>query len=131
MFVSVFAEHGIKQISFSIYCSIQVTPFATYLDIRLVQIPGMTSNSTTFTMKILTDQRSKSILPDTYRFVTYSKPSLQQKLGNISESELVSQTPEHSKQDNISGELEIVERRAGSFVETSIAVTAVESSISK
>jgi hypothetical protein len=55
MLISVLTEHGIKQISFSIDSAIEVTPFATYLDIRLVQIPGVTSNSTSFLTKILTD----------------------------------------------------------------------------
>jgi hypothetical protein len=97
MFVSVLAEHRIEQISFSIYRSIQVTPTTTYFDIRFVQILGMTSNSTTFSSKVLTDQWCKPELPYPYCFVADFESTLQQKLGNISESELVSQAPEHSE----------------------------------
>ena len=55
MFISVLVVHRIEQVSFSIYGSIEIAPTTTDLDIRLVQIPGMTSNSTPFGTKIFTD----------------------------------------------------------------------------
>ena len=47
------------------------------------------------------------------------------------ETELVSQTPEDSEQDDIGWELEIVERCTGTFVETPSAVMAEECLIPK
>jgi hypothetical protein len=97
MFISVLTEHRIKQVSFSIYRPVEISPATTDLDVRLVQIPGMTSNSTTFGTQVLTNQRCKPELPNPYRFVADFKPSLQEKFGNVTESELVSQPPENSE----------------------------------
>jgi len=55
MFVSVFTEHRIKQVSIMIYRSIQVTPTTTDFDNCPVQIPGTTGNSTSFSTKIFSD----------------------------------------------------------------------------
>jgi hypothetical protein len=76
MLISVLTEHGIEQVSFSIYSAIEVTPFATYLDIRLVQIPGTASNSTTFGSEVLANEWCKPKLPYPDRFVTDFEPSL-------------------------------------------------------
>jgi len=76
MFISVFAEHRIKQISFSIDSAIEVTPFATYLDICLVQILGTAGNSTTFGSEVLANEWCKPKLPYPDRFVTDFESSL-------------------------------------------------------
>jgi hypothetical protein len=91
---------------------VQISPFATYLDIRLVQIPGMACNSAAFGTQVLTDQRGKTKLPDTYRFVTDFEPSLQQKFSDITKPELVPQSPENSEKNDVSRKLKIVERCA-------------------
>jgi hypothetical protein len=97
MFISVFNEHGIEQVSFSIDSAIEVTPFATYLDVCLVQIPGMTSNSTPFSAQVLANQRGEPEPPNPDRFVTDLETSLQQKFSNITKSELVSQAPKNGE----------------------------------
>ncbi len=97
MFVSVFAQHRIKQLSFSINGSIEVTPLAAYLDIRLIQVPGRTKGSATFTTEVGANERCKPKLPDTNGFVTDLEPSLQQKFSTITKTEFISQTPENSE----------------------------------
>jgi len=97
MFISVLTEHRIKQVSFSIYRPVEISPATTDLDVRLVQVPGWTSNSTTLVTQIRTDKWRKPKLPHPYRLVTDFKTSLQEKFGNVTESELVSQPPENSE----------------------------------
>jgi hypothetical protein len=57
----------------------------------------MTGYPSTFGSKILTDHRCKPELPKPYGFVTDFESSLQKKFGNVTESELVSQTPENGE----------------------------------
>jgi len=97
MFVSVFTQHRIEQVSFSINGSVEISPATTDLDVCLVQVPGETSNSTTFSTKILADQRCKSELPYPDCLVTDFESSLQQKFSDVTESELVSQSSENSE----------------------------------
>ena len=125
MLISVLAEHGIEQVSFSIYRPIQISPVTTHLDVGFIQIPGDSSLATTFGAKILTDQWRKSKLPGPYCLVADLKSTLQKKFRDITKTELVSQTPENGEQYDVSRKMEIVERGPGSFVETPIAVSAV------
>ncbi len=76
MFISVLTEHRIKQVSFSIYRPVEISPATTDLDVRLVQIPGMSRDSTTFDTQVLTDQRGKSKLPGPDSFITDLESSL-------------------------------------------------------
>jgi hypothetical protein len=43
--------------------------------------------------------------------------SLKEQFGNVAEPELVAQPPEDRQQDDVGGELEIIEGRAGALVE--------------
>jgi len=104
MLISMFAQHRIEQVSFSIYGTIKISPAATDLDVSLVQIPGMTSCTPACSTKILAHQRRKPKLPNPYRFVDDFKSSLQKKLCNVTESELVSQSPENSHQHDVGRE---------------------------
>ena len=97
MFVSVLTQHGIQQVSFSIYGSVEISPTTTDLDVGLVQIPGMTNNSTSFSAQVLADQWSKPELPNPNRFIADFKTSLYEKFSNITKTELISQPPEHSE----------------------------------
>jgi hypothetical protein len=97
MLVSMFTQHRIEQVPFSIYGSIEISPTTTDLEVGLVQIPGMTSCTSTFCTKVVTNQRGKPELPYPYRFVANFESPLQKKFCNVTESELVSQTPEHSE----------------------------------
>jgi hypothetical protein len=97
MFISVLTEHRIKQVSFSIYRSVEISPSATDPNVGLVQIPGTTYHTTTFRTKVFANQWCKPELPHPYSFVADFKPSLQEKFGNVTESELVSQPPENSE----------------------------------
>ena len=97
MFVSVLTQHRIQQVSFSIYGSIEISPTTTDLYICLVQIPGLTRHTSAFSTKIFTDQWCKPELPHPYRLVADFETSLQQKFSDVTESELVSQSPENSE----------------------------------
>ena len=88
---------------------VQITPAATDLDVGLVQIPRDSSLAATFGAEILTDHRRKTVLPGPYGLVADFESTLQEQLRHIAETELVSQPPEHGEQDDIGGELKIVE----------------------
>ncbi len=46
---------------------------------------------------------------------------LAEKLGDIAEAEFVAEAPEDGQQDDVGGVLEIVEGRAGAFIEPAAA----------
>jgi hypothetical protein len=131
MFISVLTQHRIKQVSFSIYRSIQISPAAINLDVSLVQVPRSTGFTSTFRTKIFADQWCEPILPYSYRFVANFETTLQKQLCHIAEAEFVPQTPEDSQQDDIGRKLKIVEWCTRSFIETPIAVAAEECSITQ
>jgi hypothetical protein len=101
MLISMFAQHLIEQVFFSIYGTTKISPAATDLDVGLVQIPGTTCHTTTFRTKVVTNQWCKPELPNPYHFVANFKASLQKKLCSVEESELVSQSPENSHQHDV------------------------------
>ena len=129
MLISVFTEHGIKQVPISIDGTVQVTPAATDFDVRLVQIPGGASLAATFGAKILTDHRRKSELPGPYGLVADLESTLQKEFCHIAETELVFQTPENSEQYDVSRKMEIVEGRISAFIKAPSALTTEEGSI--
>jgi hypothetical protein len=112
MFVSVLTQHRIQQVSFSIYGSIEISQTATDLDVCFVQILGLTCQTSAFGTKIFTDQWCEPELPHPYRLVSDFETSLQKKFSDVTESELVSQSPENCEQNNVVRELEIIERCA-------------------
>jgi len=59
------------------------------------------------------------------------EPTLEEQFGDISEAQLVAETPQHGEQHGVGGVLEVVEWRAGSFVEAAATGATVESSIAE
>jgi hypothetical protein len=57
----------------------------------------LTSHTSPFGSKILADKWCKPELPNPYRFVANFKASLKKKFCNVTESKLVSQSPENSE----------------------------------
>ena len=74
-----------------------------------VQIPGATGLTAALGAKILTAEWCKPKLPDSNGFVADFETTLQEKLRDITEPELVSQASENRERDDISRKLEIVE----------------------
>ncbi len=97
MFVPVLAEHRIEKVSISIDRTVQVTPAATDLDVRFIQVPGDPCCAAALRAKILADHRCKAELPGPDGLVADLEPALLEQLCHIAEAELVPQTPEHSE----------------------------------
>ncbi len=97
MLVPVLTEHRIEKVSVSIDRTVQVTPAATDLDVRFIQVPGNPSPAAALGAKILADHRCKSELPGPYRLVADLKPAEGEQFCHIAETELLPQTPEHSE----------------------------------
>ena len=100
----------IEKVSISIDRAVQISPTTTDLDVGLVQIPGDSSLAATSGTQILTDHRCKSKLPGPHGLVADFESTLQEKLCHIAETELISQPPENREQDDVSRELEVIER---------------------
>jgi hypothetical protein len=74
---------------------------------------------------------ARSEAPDPDGLVADRVAALQEKLGDVSEPELVAQTLENREQDDVGGELEVVERRSRALVEPVAASSAREGLIAQ
>jgi hypothetical protein len=59
------------------------------------------------------------------------EPSLQEHLCQVSQGKLVSEAPQDNEQDNLGGELKMVELSAGTLIGLTLAVPATEDLIPK
>src|SRR5260221_14320436 len=81
--------HRINQIAIMIDSSIQVTPFAMDLDIRLISIPGLADLSTSLGSQLIRYQRSESCFPVTNGYMCERKTPRQKHLSQITQAQLI------------------------------------------
>jgi hypothetical protein len=74
-----------------------------------------------FLSKVLGDMRREAELPGPNGLVADLETTLKQKFRDISESELVSQSPENSEKHDVCRKLQIIERSSCSFIELASA----------
>ena len=119
-----FAEHRVEQLTVTIDRAVQVAPAPRDLHVRLVEIPGPPGTSLSPRAELIADEWCEAELPGADRLVADGVATLEQKFGDVSQPELVAQTPENGEQDDVRRELQFVERRTGALVEASLATGA-------
>ena len=124
--VPVLAQHGVEQRSLAINSPIEVTPPPSDLHVGLVDVPGDPGVAAPLRTEQTNDQRGEAEFPRADRLVGDLEPALEPHLGDVAEAELVAEPPEHREEHDVRRVLEIVEGRAGPFIEAPPAGPAAE-----
>jgi hypothetical protein len=119
--VPLLAEHAINEVPITIDGAREITPCSMHFDVRFVDVPGGACVSTAFGSQLVCHEWSKTGFPVTNGLVSEHKATLQKHLGQIPYAQLLAESPEHDKQDDLGGIFQIVEKGVGAFIEKPLA----------
>src|SRR5258708_36769889 len=128
--VPFFAQHRINQIAIVIDCPIQITPLPMHFQIGFIHIPRLPGLPTSLGSQLLRYQRSKSCFPIAESFMCECQTSCQKHLSHVTQAQFITETPQHSEQDNIC-RCTFNEQRASPFIKGTATVRAKERGVAQ
>jgi len=94
--------------------------------IGLVGVPLFARFTPSLGAQPLCQQRGEARLPLADGLVREGEAARQEHLGEVTQAELVAETPEDNEQRDVGRNLQVVERRARALIESATAETAAE-----
>jgi len=125
------AQPRVDQIPLPVDRPVAGTPATVNRDIRLIRMPLGACGAAPFGAQLRGDQWGEARLPVPHRLVREDEAALEEHLGHIPQAALITQAPQHHEQDDVSGGLHVIERRAGALVADPPAAGAAEGALAQ
>ncbi len=112
--------------------SVQIRPRATDLQVRFIHVPASATGATLAApapTKLLHQHRCELRLPGAGGFMAEHEAALEEHLGQVTQSQAVTQPPQHHAGDDVRWVLGVVQQPSATLVELFASVVAAKSTV--